>query len=136
MPRTSLAEAARLAAAVLEANRTAPAAAASVAAALVAAEAEGQGGHGLSRLPAYAAQARVGKIDGFAVPARHPDRGRRRLRSTRRTALPIRRLIWRSRGWCRWRGSAGSRSRRSAARTIAARWGWSWRGWPRPGWSG
>ena len=69
MPRASLAEAARLLAAVLEANRTAPAAAASVARALVAAEAEGQGGHGLSRLPAYAAQARVGKVDGFAVPA-------------------------------------------------------------------
>ena len=37
--------------------------------ALVAAEAEGQGGHGLSRLPVYAAQARVGKVDGFAAPA-------------------------------------------------------------------
>ncbi len=69
MPRVALAEAARLAAALLEANRTAPGPAASVAAALVAAEAEGQGGHGLARLPAYAEQARVGKIDGFAIPA-------------------------------------------------------------------
>ncbi|HEU5019883.1 MAG TPA: Ldh family oxidoreductase [Pseudolabrys sp.] len=41
----------------------------SVARALVAAEAEGQKGHGLSRVPSYAAQAKVGKVDGFAKPA-------------------------------------------------------------------
>ncbi len=35
---------------------------------MVAAEAEGLKGHGLSRLPTYAAQAKVGKIDGFAKP--------------------------------------------------------------------
>ena len=88
MPRASLAEAARLAAAVLEANRTAPAAAASVARALVAAEAEGQGGHGLSRLPAYAEQARVGKVDGFAIPAATADRaGRARDRRGARLRL-------------------------------------------------
>lgn len=40
----------------------------SVAAALVAAEASGQGGHGLRRIPAYTAQARAGKVDGFATP--------------------------------------------------------------------
>lgn len=40
----------------------------SVARALVAAQADGLGGHGLSRLPAYAAQVKVGKIDGNAVP--------------------------------------------------------------------
>jgi (2R)-3-sulfolactate dehydrogenase (NADP+) len=34
----------------------------------VAAEADGLKGHGLSRLPSYAAQAKVGKVDGFAVP--------------------------------------------------------------------
>ncbi len=35
---------------------------------LVAAEAAGQGGHGLRRVPAYAAQAKIGKTDGFAIP--------------------------------------------------------------------
>lgn len=40
-----------------------------VARSLVAAEAEGLKGHGLSRVPSYAAQAKVGKIDGFARPA-------------------------------------------------------------------
>jgi (2R)-3-sulfolactate dehydrogenase (NADP+) len=40
----------------------------STARALVAADMDGQGGHGLSRLPAYAAQVKVGKIDGKAVP--------------------------------------------------------------------
>ncbi|HEX4260932.1 MAG TPA: Ldh family oxidoreductase [Acetobacteraceae bacterium] len=68
MPRVTLAEAERLAAAMLVANRTAPAIAASVARALVAAEAEGQSGHGLSRLPSYAAQAACKKVDGFATP--------------------------------------------------------------------
>lgn len=41
----------------------------STARALVAADIDGQGGHGLSRLPAYAAQVKAGKIDGKAVPA-------------------------------------------------------------------
>ncbi len=40
----------------------------SVAAALVAAEADGQRGHGLSRVAAYAGQARSGKVDGKAEP--------------------------------------------------------------------
>ena len=48
--------------------RTSPENARSVARALVAAEADGLKGHGLSRLPTYAAQAKVGKVDGFAVP--------------------------------------------------------------------
>lgn len=43
-------------------------AAASVAAALVAAEAEGQQGHGFSRLADYAAQARSGKVAAGAEP--------------------------------------------------------------------
>ncbi len=50
------------------ANRTAPANAAAVARALVAAEIDGQAGHGLTRVASYAAQARCGKIDGFALP--------------------------------------------------------------------
>ncbi|MBU2326939.1 MAG: Ldh family oxidoreductase, partial [Alphaproteobacteria bacterium] len=40
----------------------------SVARALVAAEAAGQGGHGLRRVEAYSAQARAGKVDGGAEP--------------------------------------------------------------------
>jgi (2R)-3-sulfolactate dehydrogenase (NADP+) len=39
-----------------------------VARALVAAEADGLAGHGLSRLPSYCAQVASGKIDGYAVP--------------------------------------------------------------------
>ena len=39
--------------------------------ALVAAETDGQKGHGLSRVAAYAAQARSGKVDGHAVPRLH-----------------------------------------------------------------
>lgn len=42
--------------------------AASVARALVDAELSGQGGHGLRRVPAYAAQAKAGKVKGHAVP--------------------------------------------------------------------
>lgn len=66
--RVTLAEAQALAERVCLANRTSPEAAASTAKALVRAEADGQGGHGLSRLTSYAAQARVGKVDGFATP--------------------------------------------------------------------
>ena len=40
-----------------------------VAAALAAAEADGQGGHGASRIPSYAAQSKSGKVDGHAVPS-------------------------------------------------------------------
>ena len=39
-----------------------------VAQALAAAEADGQKGHGASRVPSYAGQARSGKVDGHAVP--------------------------------------------------------------------
>lgn len=41
----------------------------SVANALVAAEADGLKGHGLSRVPSYAQQVKVGKVDGKAVPS-------------------------------------------------------------------
>ena len=40
----------------------------SVALALVAAEVDGQAGHGFSRVASYAAQARSGKVDGHAQP--------------------------------------------------------------------
>jgi (2R)-3-sulfolactate dehydrogenase (NADP+) len=58
----------RLAAAALEASGTALESADCVARALVRAEADGQRGHGLSRVPFYAAQARAGKVNGAAVP--------------------------------------------------------------------
>src|SRR5215211_362983 len=54
--------------AALTANCTSRENARSVADALVAAEADGIKGHGLSRVPSYAAQARSGKVDGFAAP--------------------------------------------------------------------
>jgi (2R)-3-sulfolactate dehydrogenase (NADP+) len=54
--------------AALCASRTAPPVAAAVARALTQAEIDGQKGHGLSRVPSYAAQARSGKVDGFAKP--------------------------------------------------------------------
>ncbi|MCC7049474.1 MAG: Ldh family oxidoreductase [Alphaproteobacteria bacterium] len=57
-----------LVARALENSNTAPANAASVAAALVQAEVDGHKGHGLSRVPAYAAQARSGKVAGHAAP--------------------------------------------------------------------
>ncbi len=53
---------------ILVAAKTSPENAAIVADALVAAELDGIGSHGLSRLLAYADQAAVGKVDGFAVP--------------------------------------------------------------------
>jgi len=53
---------------ILIAHNTAEANAAQVAAALAAAEADGQSGHGASRIPSYAAQSKSGKVDGHAVP--------------------------------------------------------------------
>lgn len=66
--RLDIAAATDLAARALMANRTAPKVAQRVAQALVAAEVDGQGGHGLSRVPSYSAQTRSGKVDGFAEP--------------------------------------------------------------------
>ena len=57
-----------LIAAALVASNTSVANAASVARALAQAEIDGQKGHGLSRVPIYAAQARAGKVDGHATP--------------------------------------------------------------------
>ncbi|MFD0917785.1 Ldh family oxidoreductase [Pseudahrensia aquimaris] len=56
----------RLIAETLERCDTSPANAASVAKALIAAECAGQAGHGMRRLPSYAAQASSGKVDGYA----------------------------------------------------------------------
>jgi (2R)-3-sulfolactate dehydrogenase (NADP+) len=68
MPILTLSEAEHLVAAALVRCRTSTENAASVAYALVAAEADGLKGHGLSRVPTYAAQAKVGKVEGFAKP--------------------------------------------------------------------
>lgn len=71
--RVSLAAAYELAEAALTASGAAGTVAASVARALVAAEADGHAGHGLSRVASYAAQVRAGKVDGQARPrAIHP----------------------------------------------------------------
>lgn len=64
----SLQELQKLAEEILVAHETSAANAAAVAAALVAAEADGLAGHGASRIPPYAAQARAGKVDGRALP--------------------------------------------------------------------
>src|SRR5262245_53177241 len=83
MPGTvtmGLAELEALIAAALVASRTSKENARSVAHALTQAEIDGQKGHGLSRLPSYAAQARAGKVDGHAVPS---------LRQTRPGVLMI-----------------------------------------------
>jgi len=64
----SLSDLKALVQAALVANRTSVAAALSVAEALIMAEADNQPGHGASRVPAYAAQAASGKVDGRAVP--------------------------------------------------------------------
>jgi len=61
--RISIADAKALIHAALAASGVPATVCASVASALVAAEAEGQGGHGFSRLGDYAAQARSGKIN-------------------------------------------------------------------------
>src|SRR5437868_10713521 len=68
MPTLTLAEAEEVATRILLRCRTSEANARSVARALVRAEADGLRGHGLSRLPSYAAQAKAGKVDGFANP--------------------------------------------------------------------
>ncbi len=66
MTRLSLPNLEALISAALVAANVGPANSASVARALTAAEADGQKGHGLSRVPSYAAQARSGKVDGHA----------------------------------------------------------------------
>ncbi|HEX8168109.1 MAG TPA: Ldh family oxidoreductase [Beijerinckiaceae bacterium] len=69
MPTLTVTEAEDLVAGALRRCRTGEDNAKSVARALVAAEADGLKGHGLSRVPTYAAQAKAGKVDGFAEPA-------------------------------------------------------------------
>ena len=61
-----------LAEAILVAHDTSATNAEQVATALVAAESDGQQGHGASRIPSYAAQAKSGKVDGHATPLLQP----------------------------------------------------------------
>ena len=84
-----------------------PSNAQSVARALVAAEADGLKGHGLSRLPTYAAQAKAGKVDGFAKPRLTRPRPALHRDRCRTTALPIRRSMRRLPRCQRSRGSEG-----------------------------
>lgn len=72
----SLADLEQQIATLFETNGVRRETAASVARALVAAEAAGQSGHGLRRVPAYLSQVRSGKVDGAAVAtASHPRPG-------------------------------------------------------------
>ncbi|MGG5808921.1 Ldh family oxidoreductase [Falsiroseomonas sp. CW058] len=75
MPRLTLPEAEALARAALAAAGANPAMADLTARSLVAAEAEGQSGHGLSRVPQYAAFLANGRAEGGAVPAVVAERG-------------------------------------------------------------
>ncbi len=60
---------------ILVKHGTTPENAHSVANALVAAEMDGQRGHGLSRVPSYAAQSASGKVDGKAEPVVNAQKG-------------------------------------------------------------
>ncbi|MDP0926260.1 Ldh family oxidoreductase [Paracoccus onubensis] len=68
MPRLTLPQTHRLVTETLMRCRTSGPNAEAVADALVAAEEVGQAGHGLRRVPSYAAQALSGKVDGHATP--------------------------------------------------------------------
>jgi len=67
--RLSLSEAQDLCVRALQASDVSDTNARSTAKALVNAEADGQKGHGLSRIPSYSGQALSGKVDGHAVPS-------------------------------------------------------------------
>lgn len=69
MPTLNIAECRELAQRALAASGAAAGPSASTARALVAAEVDGQPGHGLGRIPSYAAQVRAGKVDGRALPS-------------------------------------------------------------------
>ncbi|MGV1871144.1 Ldh family oxidoreductase [Agrobacterium rosae] len=64
----SIEQAEDLISSIFEKNGVVQESARSVARAIVAAEAAGQGGHGVRRVPSYISQLHVGKIDGKALP--------------------------------------------------------------------
>jgi (2R)-3-sulfolactate dehydrogenase (NADP+) len=69
MPNLTIEEAEDLTASALQRSGASAAGAVSTARALVAAEADGLKGHGLVRVPTYAAQLKAGKVKGDAVPS-------------------------------------------------------------------
>ncbi len=69
MPTLSIAACEQLVQQCLERSGAAAGQSAATARALVAAEADGQTGHGLSRVASYASQVRAGKVDGRAMPS-------------------------------------------------------------------
>lgn len=75
MARITLAAAETLAREALRRAGAAPGMAEATARALVAAEAMGQAGHGLSRVPMYCAFLRNGRVDGAATPSVVAERG-------------------------------------------------------------
>ena len=101
--RLSMTDAEALARAALAASGASPEMAAATARALAAAEAAGQAGHGLSRVPQYAAFLRNGRADGAAVPRIANERGGAVLVDARHglaypaLALAEREAAWRAR---------------------------------------
>ncbi len=71
MPTLSLTDAQAWVTGIFLAHGALPPAAQSVARALIAAEADGLKGHGLTRIQSYVAMLKSGKIDGRAVPVLH-----------------------------------------------------------------
>jgi len=102
--RLSLAEAEALVGRALRAAGAQAEMAAETARALVAAEAAGQAGHGLSRVAQYAAFLRNGRADGAAVPRIANERGGAALVDAGHglaypaLALAVREAAWRARG--------------------------------------
>ncbi|NMJ41164.1 Ldh family oxidoreductase [Roseomonas sp. JC162] len=103
MMRLSLTEAESLARAALAGAGASPEMAAATARALAAAEAAGQAGHGLSRVPQYAAFLKNGRADGAAMPRIVNERGGAVLVDARHglaypaLALAEREAAWRAR---------------------------------------
>ena len=102
--RLSLTEAEQLVTAALATSGAAPEMAKRTAAALVAAEAAGQAGHGLSRVAQYATFLRNGRADGKATPRIINERGGAALIDARHglayaaLALAEQEAAWRARG--------------------------------------
>ena len=103
--RLSLTEAEQLVTAALATSGAAPEMAKRTAAALVAAEAAGQAGHGLSRVAQYATFLRNGRADGKATPRIINERGGAALIDARHglayaaLALAEQEAAWRARAW-------------------------------------
>jgi (2R)-3-sulfolactate dehydrogenase (NADP+) len=75
MGKVALTELSTLARRALERAGASPEAANSTAAGLVAADAQGLGSHGISRLPQYAGHLKSGRVDGKAVPKISREKG-------------------------------------------------------------